>query len=110
MEQEEKTLHVIALSDGTKLDGLRLNGDNYISAASREELMTAFDGNLRPVVIDGEEHEEMEIVHITRHETDGETWFTLRDMPEAKKMERKNRADIEYLAMMTDNELEEDEN
>ena len=46
----------------------------------------------------------------TRHETDGETWFTLRDMPEAKKMERKNRADIEYLAMMTDNELEEDEN
>ena len=109
MEQEEKTLHAIILADGTKLDGLRLNGNNYISDASREELISVFEGNLRPVIIDGEEHEEMEAVHITRHEADGETWFTLRDMPEAKKAERKIRADIEYLAMMTDNELEEDD-
>ena len=108
MDQEEKTLHAIILADGTKLDNLRLNGDNYISAVPRKELMAAFDGNLRPVVIDGETHEEMEVVHVTRHETTQETWFTLRDMPEAKKTERKNRADIEYLAMMTDNDLEEE--
>ena len=91
-----------------RLRSLRLR-NNYISDASREELISVFEGNLRPVIIDGEEHEEMEAVHITRHEADGETWFTLRDMPEAKKAERKIRADIEYLAMMTDNELEEDD-
>lgn len=103
MEQEEN-LHTIILSDGTELEDLRLNGNNYICATPREELLEALDGNLRPVVIDGEAHEEMEVVHVTRY--GDETWFTLRDMPEEKKRERKLRADIEYLAMMTDNELE----
>ena len=108
MELEKEKLHAIVLADSTTLDNLRLNGDNYISDRSREDLLAVLDGNLRPVVIDGETHEEMEVVHVTS-QPNGETWFTLRDMPEAKKVERKNRADIAYLAMMTDNELEDDD-
>lgn len=107
MELEKEKLHVIVLADGTTLDNLRLNGDNYIGPLSGGELADIFNGNLRPVVIDGETHEEMEVVHITER-PNGETWFTLRDMPESRKAARKTRADIEYLAMMTDNELEEE--
>lgn len=107
MELEKEKLHTIVLADGTTLDNLRLNGDNYISERSHEDLLAVLDGNLRPVAIDGETHEEMEVVHITER-PNGETWFTLRDMPESRKAARKTRADIEYLAMMTDNELEEE--
>ena len=106
MNRTDEKTYIITLSDGTKIENLSLNGDNYICEITPEELRSMFDGNLRPVHIDGEYHDEMEVIHITPL-SNGETWFTLRDMPESKKMERKNRADIEYLAMMTDNELED---
>ena len=93
--------HSITLSDGTELTNLDLNGNNFISKAS----ITAdlFDFNLSPVVIDGEEHEQMELVQIQERE-DG-YYFILRDLSSAEIAEAKTRADIEYIAMMSGIEL-----
>ena len=96
---EDKTYR-ITLADGTEIAGLRLNGNNYISATSITAEM--FDGNCAPVVInDGENdeiHENMELVQIT-HMTDG-YWFILRDLTETELEQLRIRADIEYIAMM----------
>lgn len=98
-------IYKITLADGTVLDNLRLNGNNYISDT---ELTTdTFLGNLGMVTInDGEKdtvYENMDLVQIVKY--DNEYWFILRTMTKKELQDIKNRSDIDYIAMMTDVEL-----
>lgn len=92
----------IALSNGTELTGLELNGNNYISPEKLTE--DTFADGLSPVVINGEEHEQMALVQCIQH-ADGRTWFILRDATAEEVAQAKLRADIDFLALMTDVEL-----
>lgn len=76
----EKT-YAVALSDGSKLENLTLNGNNFISTTAVTE--DQFDGKLKAVTItdsDGveEKHENMLLVQVT-HPSDSEWWFILAD-------------------------------
>lgn len=103
----------ITLADGTKLENLRLNGNNFVSESEITE--NDFKGKLLKVKIEGtnedgqeitEEHNHMELVQITHYE-DG-YYFVLRDISEAELDKMKIKSDIEYLAMMSDIDLEEE--
>ena len=101
----------ITLSDGTQLENLKLNGNNFVSKTKVTEDM--FRGKLSKVIYDGivggeniqEEHTHMELVQITK--VQNEYYFILRELSEAELKEIKMKSDIEYIAMMTDIELEE---
>lgn len=92
----------ITLADGTVLDNLKLNGNNFI--AKYPVNPEVFKNNCSPVVINEEVHSNMEFVQVTRNEL-GEYWFVLRDLTKEELVAIKDRADIEYLAMMCDVEL-----
>ena len=73
--------YTVTLSDGTKIENLTLNGNNFISTVAVEEIQ--FDGKLKGVTItdsDGveEKHENMFLVQVT-HPSDSEWWFILAD-------------------------------
>ena len=92
----------IALSNGTELTGLELNGNNYISPEKLTE--DTFADGLSPVVINGEEHEQMALVQCIQH-ADGRTWFILRDVTAEEIANAKLRSDIDFIALMSDIEL-----
>lgn len=103
----------ITLSDGTKLENLGLNGNNFVSEIEIKE--NTFKNNLSKVIIEGinkegqtvkEEHKYMELVQIVKYD-DG-YYFVLRDLSQDEISKMKMQADIEYLAMMSDIDLEED--
>ena len=76
--------YTVTLSDGTKLENLTLNGNNFISSVAITE--GQFDGKLKSVVITdsegGEEkHEDMFLVQVS-HPNDSEWWFILADKTE----------------------------
>lgn len=98
--------HSIRLADGTVIENLGLNGNNYISPIEvSASLFTK--KNCSPVILsDGvtdEEHSHMELVHILPQ--DGEWWIALRDISQQEIAQQKLRADIDYIAMMDDIEL-----
>jgi hypothetical protein len=98
-------IYKITLADGTVIDNLKLNGNNFISPVEIDE--TIFDGNCLNVTInDGEKddvHTNMELVQITK--MGEEYWFILRDVPENELAFIKLQSDIEYIAMMSEIEL-----
>lgn len=99
----------ITLADGTQLKNLKLNGNNYISKIEITE--DDFKGKLSKITIENEtdktseELEHMELVQIVHYE-DG-YYFVLRQLSADEIDKIKTKADIEYLAMMTDVDLEE---
>lgn len=99
----------ITLADGTQLKNLKLNGNNYISKTEITE--DDFKGKLSKITIENEtdktseELEHMELVQIVHYE-DG-YYFVLRQLSVDEIDKIKTKADIEYLAMMTDVDLEE---
>lgn len=101
----DEKVYKITLADGTKIENLVLNGNNFVS--EKEIIAEMFDNNLSPVVIsDGEAdetHDNMALVQITQLQ--GKYLFILRDVSEDELNEVKTRADIEYIAMMADIEL-----
>lgn len=101
----EERVYTICLADGTELSNLRMNGNNYISSSVVTEDM--FVDNCDPVVInDGENeesHDHMALIHITKYGDD--YYFALRDRTKEELDQLKTKADIEYLAMMSDIEL-----
>ena len=98
----EEKKYRITLTDGTVLDNLKLNGNNYV--ADYEVTEDMFNGNLSQVIInDGEidmTYSNMQLVHIAKYD-DG-YYFILRAMTKRELQDLKNRADIDYIAMMTD--------
>lgn len=101
----EDKIYKITLSDGTIIDNLKINGNNFISFVEINK--TIFDGNCLTVTInDGEKddiHTNMELVHVTK--MGGEYWFSLRDVPESKLAFIKLQSDVEYITMMAGIEL-----
>ena len=101
----------ITLSDGTKLENLGMNGNNFISETEVTE--ETFNGKLSKVIIKGtedgketkQEFEHMELVQIVQEE-DG-YHFVLRELSAEELKNIKMQGDIEYLAMMSDIDLEE---
>lgn len=99
----------ITLSDGTQLKDLKLSGNNYISKTKITE--DDFKGKLSKITIENEtdktseELEHVELVQIVYYE-DG-YYFVLRQLSADEIDKIKTKADIEYLAMMTDVDLEE---
>lgn len=97
----------ITLADGTKISDLVLNGNNYISKSEITE--DIFKGNLTSVTIsDGETEETLtncELIQI-REFVPGEWWFIIREIPADVQRQREIQANIEYIAMMTDVNLE----
>ena len=98
----------ITLADGSVIDNLKLNGNNFISATRVQE--EDFEGKLRHVIIDGpdgehEEHNNMALVQIT--EVNADYWFVLREYSEQEIWRAKVNSNMEYIAMMADIDLEE---
>ncbi len=98
----------IALSNGNEIDNLTMNGNNFVS----EEEITEdiFEGGLDDVVITSSEgaeevHEHMALVQI--QQLYGAYYITLRDVTAAEIVQAKMRSDIEYIAMMSDIEIEQ---
>lgn len=98
----------ITLSDGTKLENLGLNGNNFISEAKITE--DDFRGKLSKVTFEGknfkQECNNMELVQIAHYE-DG-YYFVLREIPQEELEKLKMQSDIEYIAMMSDIDMEEE--
>lgn len=101
----DEKIYKITLADGSVINNLKLNGNNYISETPIDETM--FADNCSPVIIsDGvieENHPSMELVQIT--ESAGEYWFVLRDYSAEELAQMKMQSDIEYVAMMAGVEL-----
>ena len=103
----EKGTFTVTLADGTQLVGLELNGNNFISKA--EVTPATFAGKLSKVTISGNaeadeagligEHQNMELVQVKKY--GAEYWFILREIPAAVLEKLQDRADIDYIAMMT---------
>ena len=105
---EEKTWK-ITLADGTQLADLSLNGNNYITGEEVTEKMLSND-NLAVVRIedpDGniQEQNNLSLVQIKKHSS--KFWFVLRQLSEQEIRDSKLQANIEYIAMMADIDLEE---
>ena len=99
----------ITLSDGIQLKDLKLSGNNYISKAKITE--DDFKGKLSKVIIENEtdkiseKFEHVELVQIVHYE-DG-YYFVLRQLSQDEIDKQKIQGDIEYLAMMTNTDMEE---
>lgn len=101
----------ITLADGTFLDGLTLNGNNFVSKT--EITPDVFAGKLGHVVIECDNAEDksglagtwkhMRLAALRKY-SDG--WYFVLDVIPAEELEMiKLKANIEYLAMMTEVDL-----
>lgn len=103
----EDKICTITLADGTELENLTLNGENYVSLLPVS--MDIFEGNCSPMIIsDGKHeviHENAEAIQVAKYGK--EYWIAFRDIPAQELRERQYRADIDYIALMADIDLEE---
>lgn len=90
-------MYMVTLADGTILDNLLLNGNNFISDTRIDEAV--FDGNLDTVRITGpgvdETFENLELASI--REDGGKCWIVLRQLSDSELRERNTQADIREL-------------
>ena len=102
----DRKTYTITLANGTVLDNLKLNGDNFISNTAINA--DIFNGNCSPVIIsddvNSETHNNMEFVQVTEQEP-GKYWFVLRELSASELARIKMQSDIEYVAMMAGIEL-----
>ena len=98
--------YTITLADGTVLDNLKLNGNNFISNTAINA--DIFNENCSPVIIndgvDSATYNNMEFVQVTEQEP-GKYWFVLRELSASELAWIKMQSDIEYVAMMAEIEL-----
>ena len=103
-------MFTIRLSDGSQIEGLILNGNNFIS--KNEVTESTFAGKLAKVVITGDadkddagligEHTNMVLVQVKKY--GDEYWFVLRDMTKQELRDLKTDARLSYLEMITEGE------
>ena len=95
-------LYTVRLHDGTNIEGLRKNGDNYIS--KKELRPDIFNENLIEIVEVSDDRTEhynmMKLAQLTK--TGDEWWFSFIPLNNYELLEIKIKSDIEYIAMMTD--------
>ena len=108
---EEKRLWEVTLADGSKISSLTLNGNNF---CSYKELPAAqFEGKLaRVTCTDGKRSYTMtnaELVQILPGSAtpDGRWWFVLRELSEAEIFRARVLAQLDYLALTADVNLED---
>ena len=94
------------LSDGSVLDTLELNGNNYVSKEEITEDM--FSNNLETVTIESEEGtEELHDCVLENLQQFGEDWFfIIREMTAVEAAAVDREAQILYTALCTDTLLE----
>ena len=96
----------ITLTDGTVLRNLSLNGDNFI--ADYEIDPDIFVDNLTNVEINNDDyitvHEQMKLVQVTTY--GDEYWFVIQDLTDRELKDLAMEAKIEYIAMMTDVDID----
>ena len=80
-------MYTITLNDGTVLENLVLNGNNYISEETIDD--SVFEGNLETITItDGETTETFTDMMLMSNRVDGgRSWFVLGEKTEAQKKE-----------------------
>lgn len=95
------------LSDGTELDNLTLNGNNYVSET--EIIEDVFSDNLGSVTIISDEGtqelHDCKLVQLA-HYNDG-WYFIIEEMTQAEITSNANEAQTFYTALMTDTLMEE---
>ncbi len=84
----------IELFDGTKLEDLEVNGNNYIAKKEINSNVFAPE-NLVTVKINGEEHQNMVLVQ--NMIVDGVSWFILRERTDAEVQAMEMNAKIDLL-------------
>jgi hypothetical protein len=99
-------LYTIELADGSVINRLRLNVNNFVSDVPIDEKV--FSNKLREVKITGPNGTTVmfnaQLVQIQKQDN-GDYWFILREIP-ADELEREQmKSDIEYLAMLMGEEL-----
>lgn len=98
-------MYTLTLADGTVLENLSVNGNNFISDTMVTEDM--FTGNTYAITVnDGEnvtEYKNMVLVYI--QEIGNKYWFGFRERSADELARIKMESDIEFIAMMTDVEL-----
>lgn len=113
-------MYTITLSDGSKLENLRLNGNNFIANYQLSE--ADFKYKLSSIDIESDSpvtepmfgielghHENMQLLALQHGESymkPGEYWFALGPIPEEEMRYAETNAKIAYLAMMTDVDFE----
>lgn len=95
-------VYKITLADGSVLDNLGLNGNNFISKA--EVKKSQFAGKLNSVTIEGpdgtQEMENADLVQITQ--MGEEYWFILREKTQKELDDEQLRSDVDYALMLLD--------
>lgn len=99
-------IYTITLSDGSTIPNLTLNGNNFVSKTEITKDM--FADKLSDVTIADdtgyvEHHTNMELLQIMVY--DGDYYFIIRDIPAEDLYKMKVQGDLEYLAMMSDIDL-----
>ena len=101
----------MTLADGTVIDNLVLNGNNYISQKELTEDM--FDGNIGTVTIEDEEAETTQTLKNCElyflRQYGEEWWFVLNELTPEQIKTNTTDAQVLYTALMTDTLLEEEE-
>lgn len=95
-------MYTITLSNGTKLENLILNGNNFI--APSEIADSVFDGNLGTVTISDGEKEDVytDMVLLSNIVRDGQSWIVLgRKSEEEKRQEARDREIAELRQAIT---------
>lgn len=99
--------YTILLPDGTIFENLTRNGNNYISSKKIDPDDVCFQ-RCSPLIIrcgeTEERHEHAALVHVTSY--GAAYWFAFRDISEEELAVEKLRSDLDYIAMMTDVDLE----
>lgn len=95
-------MYTITLNNGTKLENLTLNGNNFISEKIIEDAV--FDGNLKRVEIsDGEKTTVYENMFLASNRVDGgKSWIVLLE----KTDEMKRQEQIEELKVQNETLLQ----
>lgn len=98
---------IVVLADGTRLTDISMNGDNFISTDIIDN--DVFVNNLSPVKIVDDDNNEIEHAHmklLANRVYQGQSWFVLEDIPDSQFAMMKLQGDIEYIAMMSDIDLD----
>lgn len=85
-------MYKIILSNGYTIEGLELNGNNFIYETEIDD--NVFEGNLKTVTVINEDTEEEhlyeDMVLVTNRVVNGKSWFILAEKSEEQKLKERN--------------------